>query len=80
MASSDIVADNQLTPLIGAYLPPYSLYHLIYLEEALSRFTGRDPFVLGDTSADIIRLSNPLGKKVVDFLAPFRMVDLLANF
>ena len=55
----EVISGNQLTPIIGEYLPPSTLDHLPDLEEALNRFLGRYPVVLGDLNADFGRLSKP---------------------
>ena len=59
MVSCELVAGNQRTPIIEAYLPLSILYHPPYLEEALNCFPDRDHVVLGDLNADICRLMNP---------------------
>ena len=55
----DIFSSDHRTPLIGEFLPSSALYHLPYLEEALNRFPGRDPIVLGDLHVDIGFLGTP---------------------
>ena len=80
VVSCEIVSGNQLTPLIGYYLPPSTLYHLPHLEETLNPFLDRDPIILGGLNADIIRLRNPREQQVADFLAYFGLVCLLAHF
>ena len=59
MVSCEVVSGDKQMPLIGAYIPLSSLDHLPDLEEALNRFMGRDPIVLGDLNAYIGRLGNP---------------------
>ena len=80
VVSCEIVSGNQLTPLIGSYLPPSTLDHLPHLEEALNPFPDRDPIILGGLNADIIRLRNPREQQVAYFLAYFGLVCLLAHF
>ena len=76
----ELVTGNQITPIIGAYLPPPTLYHMLDMEEALNCLLGRDHVVLGGINADIVRLMNPQYQHVADFLASFGPVDLLAHF
>ena len=76
----EINISNQQMPLIGAYLPPSTIYHLPDLEEALNRFPDRDPIILGEINADIGLLRNSRDQQVADLLASFRMVDLLSHF
>ena len=76
----DFVAGYQRTPLIGVYLPPSTLDHLPDLNEALNRFPGRDPVILGYLNTDISLLRNPWDQQVAGFLASFGLVDLLGNF
>ena len=78
--SSEIVSVTQWTPLIGFYLFPTTLDHLIYLKDALNSFMGRDPIVLGDLNADLGRMGNPQEKHVADFLAFFGLVDIMGHF
>ena len=66
--------------LIVSHLPPSILDHLLYLEESLNRFPGRDTVVLGDLNADIGRLRNPLGQQVAYLLVSFGLADLLVHF
>ena len=75
-----LVASNQRTLLTREYLPPSTLDHLPKFMEALDRFLGRDPVILGELNADKGRLRNPWYQQVADFLAYFRLVDLLDNF
>ena len=43
----------------------------------LNHFLWRDHIVMGYLNADIGRLQNPQNQQVADFLASFRLVDLL---
>ena len=76
----DIVSGDQETPLIGVYLPPSTLYHLLDLEENFYLFIGRYPIVLGNLNAEIGRLRNPHNQHVSDFMASFVLVDLMGHF
>ena len=67
MVSCDIVSGSHCIPAIGAYLSPSTLDHLLDLEEALNRFPGREPVVLGDLNTNIGRLTNPPDQQVADF-------------
>ena len=80
MVICKLVAVDQQTPIIGAYLSPLTLCHLPYLEELLNCFMGRHFVVLGDPNADISRFINPRDQQVTDLLASFSMVDLLDRF
>ena len=80
VVSCEIVSDAQRNPLIGAYLPLSTIDCLEYLEEALNRFPGWDPIVMGDLNADIDHLQNPQSQQVAGFLASFGLVDLLRHF
>ena len=53
VVSCKIIYGYQQTLIIGAYLPPSTLDHLVDLEEALDRFPDRDPIVLRDLNTDI---------------------------
>ena len=78
MVTCKIFSGAQRTPLIGLYPSPLStLDHLPDLEEALNRFPGRDPIIIGELNADIGRPQNPRNQQVADFMASFGLVDLL---
>ena len=72
MVTCKIVAGDQQTPLIGAYLSQSTLDHLYD--------PGRYPIVLGDLNMDIGRLRNPQDQQVADFLVSFGLVNLLGHF
>ena len=48
-----VVAGGKQTTIIGECLPTYTLEHLKYFKEALTRFRDQDPVVLGDLNSDI---------------------------
>ena len=50
-----VFTDGKQTPIIGAYLPPYTLEHLLDLEEALTCFWEQDPIVLGYLNSNIVQ-------------------------
>ena len=72
-----VVTVVKLTPLIGAYLPPSTLEHLLYLEEALICFWDQDTIVLWDLNSGIVQAYNPHSHQVTDMLMDFGMMDLL---
>ena len=80
MVICEVVAGDQKTTFIGAYLPPSTLDHLPDLEEDLNCFPGRDTIVLGGMNVDIDCLRNPRYQQVYNFLAYFGLVDLLFHF
>ena len=80
VVSFKLVAGDQRTQLIGAYLPPSTLDLLPDLEEALNLLPGREPIILGYINVGIRRLSNPRDQQVENLLVYFRLVDLLAHF
>ena len=80
LVSCEIVAGDQLIPLIKAYLPPSTLDLLPYLEEVLNKFLGRDSVILGDLNVEIGCLRNPQDQQATDFFASFGVEDLLDNF
>ena len=49
--SCEIFTRINRNPLVGAYLPPSTLKHLLDLEEALQRF--REPIYLEDLNVDL---------------------------
>ena len=57
--------------------PTINLDHVLGIEEMINRFLWRDHIVMGYLNADIGRLQNPQNQQVADFLASFRLVDLL---
>ena len=46
--SCEVVTGKSRNPIVGAYLPPTTLINLPDIEEALERFRGQYPIVLGD--------------------------------
>ena len=78
----DIISVSQRNPIIEAYPPPpprSTLDHLLYLEEALNRFPGRDPIVMGDLNAGVGWMQNPMNHQVSNLLALFVLVDLIGQ-
>ena len=59
MVIYEIVSGAHQTFIIKKYLPSSTIDHLPDLEEALNRFPGREPIVMGDLDADIGILQNP---------------------
>ena len=53
------ITDAERTTIIGAYLPPSNLEHLIDLELALTRFQEYDTIVVGDLSVNIGQYQKP---------------------
>ena len=53
VVSCKIVTGPTRTPLFGTYLPPSIMEHLPDFKEALKRFKGRYPIVLGYLNIDL---------------------------
>ena len=75
-----IVSVLHQTPLISAYLTPYTMDHLKNLEDALNHFPGRYLIVMGNLNADASQLQNTRNQQATNFLASFGLVDLLGYF
>ena len=75
-----IVTVPTRTPLVGAYLPPSTLEHLLDVEEALYKFKGLDPIVLGDLNMDLDNTHRSRSQHMADLLMEFGIVDLVRNF
>ena len=58
----------QRTLLIGSQLPPFTMDHLLDLEEVLNCFLGRYPIVMGELKVDVIQMTQPWNQEVEDFL------------
>ena len=80
MVNCKLVTEDQRTPLIGAYLTPSTLDYQTNFEEAMNRVMGRETMILGDLNTDIVRMRNTKDQQVTYFLAPLRLVDILAHF
>ena len=78
MVSCEIVTKLTWTPIVGAYLPPLTLEHLPYLEEALKCF--REPIVLGDLYVDLKETRSLLIQHVSNLLAKYGLIDLVRHF
>ena len=52
----------------------------MYLEEAISRFPGSYPIIMGDLNAYIGCLQNLRNQQEADFLESFGLVNLLRYF
>ena len=76
----EVVIDRKKTPIVGTYLPPSTLGHLLDLDEALSCFRDQNSIMLGDISAGIGTLQNPRSQQVPDLMMEFRLMDLLNHF
>ena len=66
-------------PIIGAYLPPSNIYHFSDIDEAINRFPGRDPIVMGDLNAGLGLPENLCNQQVAYFLVYVGLVDLLVH-
>ena len=62
------------------YLPPLTLEHLPYVEEALHQFNGWYPIVLGDINMDLDNALSLQIQCVVELLIEFGLIDLVRNF
>eukprot|EP00797_Seminavis_robusta_P003406 Sro1211_g252850.1 Reverse transcriptase (RNA-dependent DNA polymerase) (1066) ;mRNA; f:30706-34100 len=78
--SAILVSADQVTPIIGAYLPPSHLDDLPYLTEAFERFPTQQPLLLGDLNADLSNLRAPRTAEVFKALAPYSLEDHLLHF
>ena len=58
VVSFKVVGGGKRTPLIGVYLPHYTLDHLPELEKAQTRLKDQDPMVLGEPNVDIDQAHN----------------------
>ena len=76
----DIVTSRKRTPLIGAYLSPSTLEHLLDLEDYLTRFLDQDPIVIGGLKTNIGQAQKLLRQYITDMLMEFGLVDLLHHF
>ena len=80
VVSCEVVEIGKWTPLIGVYLPTYTLEHLPDLEEALTHFRNQEPIVLGELNANIGQSQNPRSQQIADMLVKFGLVDLRHHF
>ena len=78
VVSCEIVTGLTRTPLVGVCLPPLTLEHLTYLEEALQRF--RDPIFLGDLNVNLDEARSPRSQQVADLLTEYGLIDLVLHF
>ena len=76
----EIVTRINQTNLIRSYLPRSNMDRLPDLEEVLNDFLGRDPIFMGYLNTNVSYTVNPWNQQVADFLAYFRMLDLLNHF
>ena len=75
MVRCDIITGLTRTPLVGAYLPPLTLEHLLDLEEALQRF--RYPIVLRELNVDLEKERSPHIQQVADLIVEYDLIDLV---
>ena len=80
MVSCEVISSSKRTPLVGAYLPPYTLEHLPNLYEALSHLQYQEPIVIWYLKDEIGKVQKPCSQKVAGLLMYFRLVDLLQHF
>ena len=79
VVSCNIFAGHTRTPLIGAYLPPLTMEHLPYFEEALQIFKGMDPIVLGYFNVDLDDTQSLCSQFMVDLLTDFSIINLVRH-
>ena len=53
-----IITGKYWTLIVGAYLPPSMLAHLLDLEKDLAHFQGQEPIMLGDLDMDLDETQN----------------------
>ena len=80
MVSCEVVSSSKRTPLIGTYIPPFTLDHLPDLGGGMDRFRDQDTIVIGDIKADIGQSQNPCSHQVADLWMYFGLVNLLQHF
>ena len=68
MMTFKFITNKKRITIIGAYLPPFILEHLLDFEEALPRFRYQDAIVLGDLSSRIVQDHNPRNQQVIYLL------------
>ena len=56
------------------------LAHIPDLEEALERFRGQNPILMGDLSVDLDEAQNPRSQFIANLLMEFYLIDLMHNF
>ena len=77
--SCKIATRHTQTPLVGAYPPPSMLDHLPYFEEALQKFKGLDPIVLGYFNVDLDDTQSLCSQFMVDLLTDFSIINLVRH-
>jgi exonuclease III len=74
-----LISGSQITPVIGAYLPPTHLDDIPHLIAALQRFP-QPPIVMGDLNVNLDNLLSPRNQQVAALLATYGLEDLLHHF
>ena len=80
VVSCKVITEVQCNLIIGAYLLPYTLEHLLELEEALACFQDQYPIVIGYLSANIGKPQNPRSQQIADLITKSGLMDLLHHF
>ena len=78
--SCELVIGDTRTPLIGAYLPPGDLLTLPFVTEAIDRFPGKTPILMGDLNANIHAENRPRDSEIADFCSFHGLEDMLVQF
>ena len=76
----EIVTVHTRTSLIGAYLPPSTLKHLLDFDETLQCFKGLDPIFLGNFNVDLDKSRSLQSQPVAELLMEFGLIDQVRQF
>ena len=80
MVNCKVVRCTYRTPIIGEYLPPTMLAHLLDLEESLERFWYQYPMLMVNINVDLDESQKPRSQIIADMLTEFFLVNLMHNF
>ena len=80
VVSCEIFTGPNQTPLVGAYLPPFTLENLTDVEEELQRFKGRDTIVLGYLNMDLDNSRILRSQRMSGLLMEYGLIDLVWHF
>ena len=78
MVSCNKVIGLTQNPIVGAYLSPLTLEHLLDIEKALKCFNN--PIAFGDLNVDLNKERISWNQRISDLLTEYGLIDLVQHF
>ena len=71
---------NRHLPMVGAYIPPSKISTLVNIDQALNRFRGYSPILMGDLNANLDQPTRARDLEIAAAVATAGLEDMLPHF